>query len=178
MGVFITAYNYLGYRLLDDPFDLSATVVALVFLAYLAGAASSAIAGRMSEFWGRGRVLFALLSMMAAGLVISLVDSLPVLLPGILLLTIGFFGAHSICSGWVGARASHNRAGAASLYLLSYYLGSSVIGLLGGVAFTQAGWKGIVVYVAVFLAIGAALAAVLMSREIPERAATATPPSS
>jgi predicted MFS family arabinose efflux permease len=98
---------------------------------------------------------------MGAGLAISLADNLSAVLIGILLLTIGFFGAHSISSGWVSARASRNRAGASSLYLLSYYLGSSVVGALGGIAFAHAGWNAMAVYVSTFLAIGAALTAVL-----------------
>lgn len=162
MGGFITVYNYLGYRLLDAPFNLPPTVVALVFLMYLAGAASSAIAGRISDSWGRGSVLISLLALMGAGLAISLADNLSAVLIGVLLLTIGFFGAHSISSSWVSARASRNRAGASSLYLLSYYLGSSVVGALGGIAFAYAGWNGLVIYVGAFLLIGAVLTAILV----------------
>ena len=99
---------------------------------------------------------------MGAGLAISLADNLSAVLIGVLLLTIGFFGAHSISSSWVSARASRNRAGASSLYLLSYDLGSSVVGALEGIAFAYAGWNGLVIYVGAFLLIGAVLTAVLV----------------
>ena len=36
---------------------------------------------------------------------------------GLLLLTFGFFGSHSIASSWVGRRATHDKAQASSLYL-------------------------------------------------------------
>jgi predicted MFS family arabinose efflux permease len=79
---------------------------------------------------------------MAAGVVLTLVAWLPAVLAGLVVLTIGFFGAHSIASGWTGARARVGRAQATSLYNLFYYLGSSVVGWFGGVVFTHAGWAG------------------------------------
>ena len=45
MGGFVSVYNYLSYRLVAAPFDLPVAVVGLVFLAYLAGTGSSAVAG-------------------------------------------------------------------------------------------------------------------------------------
>ena len=76
------------------------------------------------------------------------------MLPGLLLLTTGFFAAHSTASGWVAARASgHARAQASGLYLLAYYGGSSVGGWLAGPAFTGAGWVGLTALVGVFLAL-------------------------
>jgi hypothetical protein len=65
----------------------------------------------------------------------------------LLVMTAGFFGAHSIASGWVGARARSGRAQATSLYNLFYYAGSSLFGWLGGLAFL-AGWIGTAVMVA------------------------------
>ena len=162
MGGFVTVYNFLGYRLLDDPFDLPAVLAGLVFLLYLAGTVSSAAAGRLSDSWGRQRVLVTAMGVMAAGLLLSVPDWLPTVLAGIFLFTAGFFAAHSVASGWVGARATDHRAEASSLYLLGYYLGSSIVGAFGGVAFAMGGWVGLIGYVAAFLVVGAALTVVLL----------------
>ena len=79
----------------------------------------------------------------------------------------------------LGRRQSFTQtAGASSLYLLSYYLGSSVVGALGGVAFDYAGWTGIVGYVGVFLARGAGLAFVLISRAMSTPVAAEAKPTS
>ncbi|WP_020106421.1 MFS transporter [Nocardia sp. 348MFTsu5.1] len=161
MGGFVTVYNFLGYRLINAPFDLPVTLAGLVFTLYLAGTISSAAAGRMSDAWGRDRVLVAALAVMIVGLVLSLPDWLPTVLIGILLFTAGFFAAHSVSSGWVGARATHNRAGASSLYMLCYYLGSAFVGAFGGIAFTVAGWAGIVGFVGLFLCAAIILMAIL-----------------
>lgn len=164
MGGFVTVYNFLGYRLIEAPFNLPVALAGLVFMLYLAGTVSSAAAGRMSDSWGRSRVLGVSIAIMIAGLALSLPDWLPTVIAGILLFTAGFFAAHSVASSWVGARATSHRAEASSLYLLGYYLGSSFVGALGGIAFTLAGWVGVAGYVAAFLAVGAVLAVILVRR--------------
>lgn len=57
---------------------------------------------------------------------------------GIAVLTLGFFGGHSVATGWVGAQAQTKKAQASSLYLFAYYLGSSVVGSLGGIFWKMA----------------------------------------
>ena len=52
MGGFVAVYNYLGYRLLAEPFSLPLAVAGLVFLAYLGGSVSSAVAGRLADSSG------------------------------------------------------------------------------------------------------------------------------
>ncbi len=164
MGGFVTVYNFLSFRLLASPFSLPQSVVGIVFVMYLAGTFSSTWAGRMSDRVGRGRVLAVSIGVMAAGLVVSLPDWLPSTLLGILLFTGGFFGAHSTASGWVGARAKGHRAEASSLYLFGYYLGSSVVGALGGIAFSGFGWAGIVVYTGTLMVVAVALATTVIAR--------------
>lgn len=159
MGGFVTVYNFLGYRLLRAPFGLSEALVALVFVMYLAGTVTSTMAGRLADRVGRQPVLVVSVATMLAGLALTVPDHLWVVLPGMLLFTGGFFGAHSVASGWVSAAATEHRAEASSLYLFHYYLGSSVVGALGGVAFSRFGWVGVVGYVGVLVGVGLGVAA-------------------
>lgn len=158
MGGFVTVYNYLTYRLLGAPFRLSEAVVATVFFMYLAGTVSSAVAGKLADRVGRRTVLVTAIAVMACGLALTVPDRLSLILTGMLLFTSGFFGAHSVASGWVSARARVHRAEASSLYLFHYYLGSSVVGALGGLAFSAFGWSGVATLVGVLTLIGLALA--------------------
>jgi MFS transporter, YNFM family, putative membrane transport protein len=159
MGGFVTVYNYAGFRLDAQPFDLPDGLVALIFLFYLSGTWSSAAAGRWADRFGRPRVLLAGVVVMTGGLLLTLPDSLGTFLPGMLLFTAGFFAAHSVASGWVGALATVHRAQASALYLFGYYLGSAGAGALGGVFFTVGGWGELVAFVGGLLVLAVALAA-------------------
>lgn len=140
MGGFVAVYNYLGFRLHAEPFGLPATVVSLIFLAYLSGTVSSRWGAGLSMRIGRRTVLLAGIATMTAGLGLTLWDNIAAILAGLVVFTGGFFAAHSIGSGWTGTIATSGRAQAASLYNLSYYLGSSIIGWAGGLAFQSFGW--------------------------------------
>ncbi|QBI55722.1 MFS transporter [Streptomonospora litoralis] len=147
MGAFVTVYNYLGFRMTGPPFDLSQTLVAFLFVAYLAGTAGSAAAGRATERAGRRAVLLCGVAAMAVAAAVLLASSLAAVIGGLLLFTFGFFAAHATASAWVGRRATVSRAQAAALYTLAYYLGSSTFGWLGGVFYDTVGWPGVIVYV-------------------------------
>jgi MFS transporter, YNFM family, putative membrane transport protein len=86
-------------------------------------------------------------------------------LGGLLVVTVGFFAAHSVASSWVGRRASMLPGGspgvASSLYLFAYYLGSSVGGAAGGLAYDASGWPAVVGYVTALLVGALALASML-----------------
>ena len=57
MGGFVTVYNLLAFRLLDDPYRLPASVVSLLFLTYLVGTVGSSGVGRLVGRFGRRTVL-------------------------------------------------------------------------------------------------------------------------
>jgi YNFM family putative membrane transporter len=170
MGSFVTLYNYIGYRLIAPPYNLSQSAIASIFIVYLTGVVASPWSGRMADAFGRGRVLIAGLAMMLAGVMLTLLPSLGVIATGIGLLTIGFFTGHSAASSWVGRLAREAKGQAAALYLLAYYLGSSIVGSIGGHFWTAGGWGGVVTLVVALLVVGLVLAWKLRVRE---RAGTA-----
>ncbi|WP_214368669.1 MFS transporter [Pseudonocardia sp. H11422] len=171
MAAFVTVYNYLGFRLLAAPFGLPAALVGLIFLGYLAGTWSSTTVGRLGDRFGRRRVLWAAVALALAAVLLTLPTWLPVVLVGLVLFTVGFFGAHSVASSWVGRRAVAVHGPASALYLFAYYAGSSVGGSLGGVAYDHLGWPGVVGYVAALL-VGAVGLALALRRIPPPVAAT------
>lgn len=162
MGGFVAVYNYLGYRLTDEPYGLPTWIVAFVFLAYLAGTVSSPIAGRMAAASGRKRTILLFSAIMAAGLALTLVEQLWAIVAGLLILTAGLFGAHSVASGWAGASATTGRAQSTALYNLGYYAGSSTFGFIGGLAFVAMGWPGLALVVLGLIAAAVALTLVFL----------------
>jgi MFS transporter, YNFM family, putative membrane transport protein len=165
MGGFVAVYNYLGFRLSAEPFGLPATVISLIFLAYLSGTFTSRWAAGLTMRFGRRKVLLAGLALSTAGLALTLTPSLALILAGLVVFTGGFFAAHSIGSGWTGAIASTGRAQAASLYNLAYYLGSSFIGWAGGLVFQSYGWSSLAAAVMVLACLTAATVAVVHPKE-------------
>jgi len=175
MSAFATVYNYLGYRLLAPPFELSQTLVGLVFLTYLTGTACAPLAGGLGDRVGRRAVLWTTVLLGLAAVLLTLSDTLWLVLLGLALFTVSFFSAHTTASGWVGGRATTGRAQASALYLLTYYAGASIGGWVGGLVFERGGWPGVVLYVVALLLTALALALVL--RRTPALAAPDAPPS-
>ncbi|WP_251029303.1 MFS transporter [Pseudomonas fluorescens] len=151
MGSFVTLFNYIGYRLLADPYDLSQAVVGLLSLVYLSGIYSSAKIGSLADRLGRRRVLWATIVLMLAGIALTLFTPLVLVVIGMLMFTFGFFGAHSVASSWIGRRALKAKGQASSLYLFSYYVGSSIAGTAGGFFWHYAGWNGIGAFIVALL---------------------------
>ncbi len=161
MSGFVTVYNFLGYRLLAEPFSLSQTVVGLVFFTYLAGTATAPNAGRLGDRFGRRSVLLGSVLLALAAVLLTLTEALALVLLGLALFTVGFFGAHTSASGMVGNRARTGRSQASALYLLAYYAGGSVGGWVGGLAYEGGEWPGLVAFVAGLMVVALGLALLL-----------------
>ncbi|MBT0670035.1 MFS transporter [Novosphingobium profundi] len=153
MGAFISIYNYAGYRLLAAPYALSEGEVGLIFLLYLLGSVSSAVAGNLSGTFGPRKALWWPLVLFVAGIVLTGAHSLVLIIAGIAVVTVAFFAAHAIASSWVGRRARTDRAQGTACYLFAYYMGSSVLGSAGGFAWTHAGWNGVVLFACALIAL-------------------------
>ncbi len=146
MAGFVSMYNYLGYRLLRPPFALSTTMIGLIFLAYLAGVSASALAGRFTDHVGPRKVLLVSVAVATSGAATTIFDDLTCVLTGLTLVTVGFFGAHAVASGWVGRLAKQARGQAAGLYLFGFYAGGSLGGWAGGLVYERGGWSTTVVF--------------------------------
>lgn len=158
MGAFVTLFNYIGYRLLAEPYHLSQSLVGLFSVVYLSGIYSSAKIGALADKLGRRKVLWSVIVLMLAGIALTMFTPLSLVIVGVLLFTFGFFGAHSVASSWIGRRALKAKGQASSLYLFCYYAGSSVAGTAGGMFWHYAGWNGIGLFIGVLLLIALAVA--------------------
>lgn len=83
----------------------------------IVGIFSSSFIGRMVDQYGYPKILMMNIFIVIAGALLTINSMLAVKILGIALFTFGFFGGHSVASGWVGRRALHNKAQASSLYL-------------------------------------------------------------
>lgn len=148
VGSLVAVFNVLGFRLGGPPFGLGLGAVSLLFLVYPLGSLSSTVSGRVADRVGRRSVVPVGVGLAALGLLLTLPDVLPLVVVGLAVFAVGFFAVHGVASGWVPVRAHAGGVSAgqaASLYLVSYYVGSSVFGSLAGPAHEWAGWPGVVV---------------------------------
>jgi YNFM family putative membrane transporter len=175
LGAFVTVYNYLGYRLLAAPYNLSQAVVGLIFGIYLVGTFSSAWMGHLAGKLGRRKVLWTAFALMLAGVGLTMCRPLPLIMLGIVAVTFGFFGGHSIVSSWVGRRAGAAKAQASSVYLFCYYTGSSVAGASGGLFYASHGWNGVALFVGALVLAGLLIALRLV--RLAPLVNVATPPT-
>ena len=175
LGAFVTVYNYLGYRLLAPPYKLSQAAVGLIFGIYLVGTFSSAWMGHLAGRLGRRKVLWTAFALMLAGVALTMLQPLPLIMLGIVAVTFGFFGGHSIVSSWVGRRAGAAKAQAASVYLFCYYMGSSIAGASGGLFYASRGWNGVALFVGALVLAGLLIALRLF--RLPPLVDVATPPA-
>ena len=156
-SVFVGLFNYATFRLALPPFRLNASLISLIFLTYVLGMFGSSAGGGLADRFGRRAPLLAGLLLMVSGVLMTLGDNLVLTIAGISLVTVGFFIAHAVASAWVGRLAGDAKSHAASLYLLFYYLGSSVTGVAAGWAWQAGGWGAVVATTAALGAIGVAI---------------------
>lgn len=163
MGGFVAMYNYLAFRLERAPYYFDSTMVSFLFFAYLAGTCSSQAIWRLTRTRTTTGVMVGAIAVTIAGALLTLADGIVLILIGLVVMTGAFFAAHSIASGSLVGRATIGRSQAGSMYNLFYYAGSTVIGWLGGVAYTALGWDG-TVWTVVILASLSLLATLLYAR--------------
>jgi len=101
---------------------------------------------------------------MGAGLAITLPDQIVLVVVGLVVLTAGFFGAHSIASGWAPVLGGQHGTRASGLYVGSYYAGSSIFGAVVGLAWAAGGWGATAAAVGALVVVGLAAATLLVTR--------------
>jgi YNFM family putative membrane transporter len=164
MGAFVSVFNALGFRLEAPPYALSTALAGLVFLVYALGSVASTTAGHLADRFGRRAVVPVCTVVMLAGLLGTVASPLLLVVAALAVMTIGFFGAHGVASGWVAARAragGRATAQAASTYLFGYYVGSSVAGAAVGRAWSSGGWTGVLLLTGALVLLGCTVATLL-----------------
>jgi MFS transporter, YNFM family, putative membrane transport protein len=167
MGAFVALYNVLGLRLTSGHYHLSVFQASLVFCVYPLGSLGSTLAGRLAERAGRPVIVLAGCLITLAGVALTLAAPLPLVIAGTGVVTFGFFAAHGVASGWAATTGQRRHAAASqasALYLLAYYLGSSVFGELGTGLWSSGGWPAVAALAAALILVAAAAAAIIRGR--------------
>jgi MFS transporter, YNFM family, putative membrane transport protein len=139
---FVGAFSYIDFRLERPPFSLDPSITGLVFLVWAMGAAGPA-AGRLAGSRGWRIVALGGLGLAAAGVALSLTDSLPLVLIGLALITLGNFSGVTAAQLGVAESTEHDRGLASALYFSAYYIAGALGGYVPGLAFERWHWTGV-----------------------------------
>lgn len=155
-ALFVNLYSVMGFRMVSAPHNLPIGLASLIFICYLSGTISSKLTGQWSKRRAPipGMVLGAIISM--AGMWIALVDVIPLMLLGLVLISFGAFFTHALAYAWVSQKATQAKATASALYLVHYYVGGSLGGFFLIYCWQHGGWwavscGGMVFYAMIFL---------------------------
>lgn len=153
LGCNIAAFNYIGFVLADEPYHLHDSVISFVYLLFLIGMISSILNAKLRAQLGTLNALKFSILLLIFGIWITLLPPLPFKMLGLAFSVYAFFSGHAIASAVVTSRAEDHKAQASSLYLLFYYMGSSVGGTLAGIFYGAIQWLGVVLMITEFMII-------------------------
>lgn len=143
--VFIGTFTYVNLELVGPRFGLSPQQLGLVYLVFIPALLTTPFAGHLSQTIGARSVFIGASGFALLGLVMTLSQSIEIVLMGLVLISIGTFFAQAVATGYVGRTAKVNQAAANGLYLASYYAGGIAGAAALGQVFLVFGWIGCVV---------------------------------
>jgi len=159
---FVGVFTYATYRLTSPEIGLSLTGAGLVYGVWLVGIAVPAV-GAWAQRAGPQRLLPVLVSGALAGALLTLVDSLPVVIAGLALMALAMFSTVTVCQLLIPRLVDHHRGTATSLHLTLYYLGGGLGAYLPGL-WLASGWGTLVAVCSASIACGLAAAVVVRVR--------------
>jgi len=138
----VGTFTYVSFYLANPPFNLSSAALGGVFFVYLLGCVVTPLAGRFLDRHGFRLTLLLSVGMSLAGLLLTLVHSLPVIIAGLAVFSSGMFISQSAATVLTGRVAKHARSAAAGLYVTFYYIGGSAGTVVTSWFWMKAGWPG------------------------------------
>lgn len=122
----VGCFTYANFYLAAAPFRLNPAQLGSIFFVYLLGVVVTPQSGRFLDRFGFRQTTFFYCAMMIAGLLLTLVTYLPVVIAGLAIFSSGVFVAQAAATVQTGAIAGRARSSAAGLYVTFYYLGGSL----------------------------------------------------
>jgi YNFM family putative membrane transporter len=155
---FIGTFTYVNFRLSRPPFDLSPTVLGLLYAVFVVSLVATPAAGLTIKRFGHRLALLAGSGISVAGVIMTLSDLLPIVMTGLALVGGGTFFCQAVATGFTGHIASHAKGAAGGLYLAAYYTGGIVGALFLAAVYGFWGWSGCVGVIAGAFALMGAVA--------------------
>jgi MFS transporter, YNFM family, putative membrane transport protein len=161
---FIATFTYVSFHLAAAPYLFSPTLLGALFLTYLASSPIVPWVGRAIALFGRRPFVLGVIALWIVGVLLLLAPPISIIMTGLTLCAICGMVCQAVSTGYVTMTAKEGRSSAVGLYATAYYVGGSAGALLGGLAWTFAGWGGCVAAIVAMQAIIATIVAAAWGR--------------
>ena len=140
----VSAFTYAVLHLAAAPYRLGSGALGGVFAVYLLGVVVTPISARIMARSGAPRTFAVGVAFSLLGFGLTLLALLWLIVLGLALASCGVFIGQAAALSAVQASVTRARSLASGLYSLAYYGGGAAATVLGGLAYTRAGWPGAV----------------------------------
>jgi len=159
---FVGIFTYATHRLTSPEIGLDLTGAGLVYSVWLVGILVPGV-GQLAQRVGPQRLLPMLVSLSLLGCLLTLVDSLAVVVAGLAMMAFAMFSAVTACQLLIPRLVTHHRGTATSVHLTVYYLGGGLGAYLPGL-WLHDGWSRVVAVCAASITAGLCASLVLERR--------------
>jgi predicted MFS family arabinose efflux permease len=143
-------FTYITFYLAAPPFSLSTAKLSLLFVVYLVGLVATPLAGALLPRVGLRTGITGSILLSLAGVLLTLVHSLPAVVAGLALCCTGVFISQSCATSYLREAAPEaSRASAVGMYVACYYIGGTVAGVAPSLVWKLGGWTACAAMVAV-----------------------------
>jgi predicted MFS family arabinose efflux permease len=154
---FLATFTYISFRLAAPPYNLSPTLLGVIFVTYLTGTAATPLTGRFVGRFGRRNFVLLAIAIWICGIALTLLGPMWVILVGLSISACCGMLCQAVSTGYVAITAQAGRSSAVGLYVTSFYIGGSCGAAMGGVAWIYGGWPACVAMIAAMLVIMGAI---------------------
>jgi predicted MFS family arabinose efflux permease len=137
---FIATFTYLSFHLAAPPFNKSPAFLGSIFVVYLFGSVASLWLGRAVARWGRRRFVLGMLALWTAGMLLSLIPSVPAIVLTLVFASTCGILVQGTSTSAVAMTAKTGTSAAVGLYVTTFYVGGTFGGWLPGLAYEAGGW--------------------------------------
>ncbi|KML61008.1 membrane protein [Burkholderia cepacia] len=149
----VATFTFVGLRLARAPFGFGTVEIGAIYAVFLVAVVVTPLAGRLARHRGPRAPGLAAAALAIGGALLTLSDSVPVILAGLALSSTAVFVEQASANTFISQAAASARSTAIGIYLSCYYFGGSLGSILPVPGWHRWGWAGCVAFVVVAQAI-------------------------
>ncbi len=139
----VAMFTYITFRLAATPYCLSSKAMGNLFAVYIIGLIATMVVGRFLSRIGLRMGMLGAIVLAIVGTLTTLLPSLAMIAVGLALVSCGVFISQTCANSFLrDIAAPDGRVSAVGLYIMFYYIGGTVGGVLPAMAWRHAGWQG------------------------------------